>query len=131
MPRYQRHIFVCTNVRPPENPTGCCALKGGSDVRSRFKDELKRRKLKSFVRANTAGCLANCSNGITVVVYPEAVWYGHVTLNDVNEIIEHHILKGEVVERLLMKEYSPIPSNLQPLVLPEAIAAHQDQISTR
>jgi (2Fe-2S) ferredoxin len=129
MPRYQRHIFVCINVRPPENPTGCCASKGAEDVCSRFKDELRRRKLKAFVRANKAGCLANCSEGVTVVVYPEAVWYGHVSRDDVGEIIERHILKGEVVQRLLMKEYASGISDLPPLDLPEGIAAHQEQLS--
>jgi (2Fe-2S) ferredoxin len=125
MSRFERHIFICTNERPPENPTGCCATKGGDQVRAAFKSELKRRKLNSLVRANRAGCLANCSHGVSIVVYPEAVWYGGVTLKDVDEIIEEHLIGGKVVNRLLLKEYSPGPFNLEPLKIPESVAALQ------
>jgi (2Fe-2S) ferredoxin len=52
------------------------------------------------VRANQAGCLDVCEFGPAVVVYPEGVWYGRVTPEDVDEIIERHILGGEPVERL-------------------------------
>jgi (2Fe-2S) ferredoxin len=115
MPRYQRHIFVCTNFRPPENPTGCCAAKGGEQVRLAMKEEIKRRKLKPWVRACTSSCLANCSDGVTVVVYPEAVWYGKVTLQDVDEIMERHIIRGEIVERLLIPKLNDVPRKLAPL----------------
>ena len=50
------------------------------------------------------GCLDQCEKGPTVVVYPEAVWYGRVTEADVNEIIEQHIIGGTPVARLLMPE---------------------------
>ena len=56
------------------------------------------------IRANKAGCLDQCEKGPTVVVYPEAVWYGRVTEADVNEIIEQHIIGGTPVARLLMPE---------------------------
>ena len=125
MPRYQRHIFVCTNLRPPENPTGCCADKGGEQVRMALKEEIKRRKLKPYVRACTSSCLANCSGGVTVVIYPEAVWYGKVTLKDVDEIIDRHILRGEIVERLLIPGFSEGTPVLGPLVLPSGHAAEQ------
>lgn len=118
MPRYQRHIFVCTNERPPENPTGCCASKGGNQVRLALKEEIKRRKLKPYVRACTSSCLSNCSNGVTVVIYPEAVWYGRVTLQDVDEIIERHVMRGEVVERLLIPALNEGVPSLEPLRLP-------------
>jgi len=49
---------------------------------------------------NSAGCLDQCAHGVTIVVYPEAVWYGHVTLDDVDELFHEHILHGRPVERL-------------------------------
>jgi (2Fe-2S) ferredoxin len=52
------------------------------------------------VRINGAGCLDQCAYGPTIVVYPEAVWYGAVTLADVDEIFESHVLGGKPVERL-------------------------------
>jgi (2Fe-2S) ferredoxin len=118
MPRYQRHVFVCTNVRPPEDPQGCCAAKGSDEIRSALKAELKRRKLKTIVRANRSGCLDVCAFGVTVVVYPEGVWYGGVTLADVNEIVEKHLIGGEVVARLLMKQFPSGPLKLKPLEIP-------------
>jgi (2Fe-2S) ferredoxin len=53
-----------------------------------------------LVRANKSGCLDQCELGPTVVVYPEAVWYGHVQPEDVDEIIDSHIVNGQPVERL-------------------------------
>jgi (2Fe-2S) ferredoxin len=97
--RFEHHLFVCENVRPPENPRGCCAAKGAGDVRARFKQVLDERGLKGVVRANSAGCLDQCAHGVTVVVYPEQTWYGHVTVADVPEIVDA-IAQGRVVERL-------------------------------
>ncbi|HZI94785.1 MAG TPA: (2Fe-2S) ferredoxin domain-containing protein [Patescibacteria group bacterium] len=115
MPRYQRHVFICINKRPPEDPKGCCSAKGSEEVRAQFKKGLKDRGLNRIVRANAAGCLDACGFGTTVVVYPEAVWYGGVTLGDVEEIIERHIVAGEVVERLVMKPYAGGPNKFPPL----------------
>jgi (2Fe-2S) ferredoxin len=104
MPHYRRHVFVCENERSPENPRGCCKSKGGIQVRARFKSELATRGLNKIVRANKAGCLDQCEHGITVCVYPEQVWYGGVTVDDVSEIIERHLIGGEYVERLMIPE---------------------------
>lgn len=100
MPRFERHIFICTNQRPPDHPKGCCAAKGSLALAEKFKEELHKRGLKGRMRANKAGCLDLCEFGPTVVVYPEGVWYQKVTLQDVGEIIDSHLLGGKVVERL-------------------------------
>jgi len=102
MPFFEKHVFICTNRRDPSNPKGSCAAKGSEAVREEFKKQIYERGLKGRMRANAAGCLDQCENGCTVVVYPEQVWYGHVTPGDVTEIIEEHLEKGNVVERLLM-----------------------------
>jgi len=125
MPRYQRHLFVCTNVRPPDDPQGCCAAKGSEEIRTALKAELKRRKLKTLVRANKSGCLDACAFGVSVVVYPEGVWYAGVTLADVNEIIEKHLVGGEVVERLLNRNFPTGPMHLKPLEIPREILERQ------
>ncbi len=103
MPHYEKHVFICVNRRDPSNPKGCCAAKGSEQIRERFKKELAERGLRGRMRANAAGCLDQCENGCTVVVYPEQVWYGHVTPDDVNQIIEEHPLGGRPVERLRLK----------------------------
>jgi (2Fe-2S) ferredoxin len=104
MPGFERHVFVCINERAPGAERGCCLAKGGSKVRDMFKKQLALRGLRGRVRANKAGCLDQCEHGVTVVVYPEQVWYGGVTVEDVSEIIERHIVGGEYVTRLMLPE---------------------------
>jgi (2Fe-2S) ferredoxin len=55
---------------------------------------------KDRVRINQAGCLDRCEEGPVLVVYPEGVWYTYVDQDDVDEIIDKHLVNGVVVERL-------------------------------
>jgi len=100
MPKFEKHIFICTNKRTPEDPRGCCMSRGSEKIREAFKEEVKRRGLKGKVRANAAGCLDHCEFGPTVVVYPEGVWYHVENLEDVKEIMDRHIEGDEIVQRL-------------------------------
>ena len=102
--RFEHHVFVCENRRPDGSPKGCCASKGGAAVREALKAELARRGLQGRVRANAAGCLEACDRGVAVVVYPEGVWYGGVTVADVPEIVERHLVNGQPVERLRLRD---------------------------
>ena len=105
MAKFEKHIFICTNQRPDGNPRGCCDPSGGSELQRAFKEKLNQRGIpNSKVRANKAGCLDQCEAGPTVVVYPDAVWYGGVTLADVDEIIDSHIVGGHSVERLIIPD---------------------------
>jgi (2Fe-2S) ferredoxin len=100
MPLYEHHVFVCENRRADDDARGCCAARGGGEVRAALKRAAKQAGLSGRVRVNAAGCLDQCEHGPTVVVYPEAVWYGRVTLDDVDEIVREHLLGGRPVERL-------------------------------
>lgn len=102
MPFFQRHVFICTNERPPDSPRGSCTARGAEAVLEAFKALVKERALGDTVRAQKAGCLDYCGQGVTVVVYPEAAWYGHVTPEDVAEIVESHLVGGVPVRRLLL-----------------------------
>ena len=104
MAKFERHLFVCINRRPDESPRGCCASKGGEEIAAAFKVAAFERGLKRVVRAQKAGCLDQCEKGVSVVVYPEAVWYGGVTLADVDEIVDRHLVRGEIVERLVIPD---------------------------
>lgn len=104
MANFERHIFICTNQRPPENPRGCCDPEALGALQLAFKKALAARGLKERVRANRAGCLDQCEHGPTVVIYPDAVWYGNVTSEDVAEIVETHIVNHTPVARLLLRE---------------------------
>lgn len=104
MPRFEKHIFICGNQRPPGHPRGCCDPTAEARLQKLFKQKLAERGLKGRVRANQSGCLDQCEHGPNVVVYPDGVWYGRVTLDDVDEIIESHIVNGKPVERLMLPD---------------------------
>jgi (2Fe-2S) ferredoxin len=106
MKRFEKHIFICENRRPPENPKGCCFDRGSSKIREVFKKRLAELGLKSEVRANSSGCLDACEFGASVVVYPEQIWYGGVKVGDVEEIIQSHIIKNTPVQRLIINHPS-------------------------
>lgn len=103
MPSFERHVFVCTNEREAGHPRGCCKGRGGEAVREALKSAAKKR-LGKRVRINSAGCLDQCEHGVTIVVYPEGVWYGFVTVADVEEIVASHLENGRPVERLRLPE---------------------------
>ena len=104
MPKFDKHIFVCTNQRPEGHPRGSCDCAGKGELHQLFKSKLAQRGLKSLVRVNKAGCLDQCEHGPTMVVYPEAVWYGGVTAFDVDEIIDEHIIGNQPVQRLIIAD---------------------------
>ena len=81
MPPFDRHVFICSNRREAGHPRGCCNPTGAEALHKAFKKALAERGLQRRVRANKSGCLDQCEHGPTVVVYPDAVWYGGVTLS--------------------------------------------------
>jgi (2Fe-2S) ferredoxin len=97
---YRHHVFFCVNKRAaPEN---CCACHGSEALREYAKKRIKELGMSGHgkVRVNSAGCLDRCDEGPVMVVYPEEVWYTYVDKNDVDEIIEEHLVNGRIVERL-------------------------------
>ncbi len=114
-PPYERHVFICTNERPPGSARGDCASKGAESVLNRFKELVDGLKLKPRIRAQKSGCLDTCELGVSVVVYPEVVWYRQVTLADVDEIVQSHLVNGVPVERLRMH---PRPASVSGPVKP-------------
>jgi (2Fe-2S) ferredoxin len=105
MAKFAKHIFVCMNTREAGHPRGCCDPTGQGELQRLFKTKLAQLGIAtSTVRANKCGCLDQCELGPTVVVYPEAVWYGNVRPDDVDEIIAKHIVGGHPVERLVIPD---------------------------
>jgi (2Fe-2S) ferredoxin len=100
MAQFLRHLFICTNERGPGDPRGSCTARGSAAVAAALKEKAHACGLKRIVRVNKAGCLDQCARGVTAVVYPEGVWYGGVTLADVDELVERHLVRGERVQRL-------------------------------
>ncbi len=103
MSYYQRHIFFCLNQRE-KNGEDSCANHGAHDGFDHCKSRIKQEKLAGpgGVRVNKAGCLDRCAGGPVAVVYPEGVWYTFVDNDDIDEIVDSHLVKGVVVDRLLL-----------------------------
>jgi (2Fe-2S) ferredoxin len=100
MSRFTHHVFVCQNERPADDPRGCCLDKGSGQILQRFRELIRENGTNRTMRANVAGCLSNCERGVSVVVYPEGIWYSRVKIEDVDTIFHEHLVGGKPVERL-------------------------------
>jgi len=104
MASFTHHIFVCCNQRDPGHRRGCCDPDGSARLRAALKAEIQQRGLKPAVRANSAGCLDQCEHGPTLAIYPQGIFYGGVTLEDVPRIVNETIIAGRVIEDLVIAE---------------------------
>lgn len=101
---FQRHVFFCTNQRA--NGESCCNALGASELRQYAKTRVKELAGQTpsgalcHTRINSAGCLGRCELGPVMVVYPDAVWYTYIDQDDIDEIIDQHLVLGKIVERL-------------------------------
>ena len=104
-PYFKRHIFFCLNER--SNGENCCAQHNAQAAFDHCKQRIKALGLSGpgQVRVNKAGCLDRCSGGPVAVVYPEGTWYTYVDQADIDEIVDSHLDKGQVVTRLLTPEH--------------------------
>lgn len=100
MSYFKHHVFFCLNQRNTGEP--CCNQHGAARVWQYMKDRIKTLGLagEGRVRINKAGCLDRCAEGPILVIYPEETWYQFIDESDIDEIIDRHIIGGEIVERL-------------------------------
>lgn len=98
--KYKKHIFVCTNQRGVNAPRQSCGESNGLALIVAFKKKILELGLNVEIRAQKAGCLEICELGPNVVIYPEGVFYGKVAIEDVDEIVQEHLLHDRHVERL-------------------------------
>jgi (2Fe-2S) ferredoxin len=104
MSYYKHHIFFCLNER--DGGRNACGQHGAVAAFEYCKARVKNEQLsgQGLVRINKAGCLDRCAGGPVAVVYPEAVWYTFVDTQDIDEIIDVHLKKGQIVERLRLSD---------------------------
>ncbi|HEV7371065.1 (2Fe-2S) ferredoxin domain-containing protein [Arenibaculum sp.] len=110
-PYFQAHVFCCTNRRPDGHRRGSCAARGSEKLRDYMKARAKELGLAQ-TRVNGAGCLDRCELGPVVVIYPEGVWYTYQTREDVDEILQAHLVEGRRVERLMLLPGQTEPRDL-------------------
>jgi len=102
MSYFSHHVFFCTNQR--EDGSQCCNDCGATEARAYMKQRCKELGITGAgrVRINSAGCLDRCALGPVIVVYPEETWYTYVDREDLDEIIDRHLIGGDVVQRLVL-----------------------------
>lgn len=83
--------------------TGCTSNHSGELI-AEFESLIKQNNLQNEVQVVRTGCFGLCAAGPVVIVYPEGAFYCHVQVEDVKEIVEEHLIKGRIVQRLLYKE---------------------------
>ena len=96
------HIFICTSSRANGQQKGFCHARDGIGVMIKFIEEIEEREIGGEVFINNTGCFGICEKGPIVVIYPDNVWYGPVTPDDVGEILDEHIRGGRIIERLII-----------------------------
>ena len=90
------HVLICGG-------TGCTS-SGSAALHDKLADELKAKGLDEEIKIVMTGCFGLCALGPIMIVYPEGTFYSRVTVDDIPEIVEEHLLKGRIVERLVYNE---------------------------
>ncbi|MGF7060621.1 NADH-quinone oxidoreductase subunit NuoF [Brassicibacter mesophilus] len=93
---YRAHVLICGG-------TGCTS-SNSDKIQKQFEASLKEKELDKEVKVVRTGCFGLCEAGPIVIVYPEGAFYSHIKIENVDEIVEEHLLKGRIVKHLLYKE---------------------------
>jgi (2Fe-2S) ferredoxin len=99
-PRFTKHVFICSHKREANSIRGCCMDKNSLGLMVKLKSLAKSAGLDS-VRVQKSGCLDQCENGPTCVIYPEGIWY-KITENSLEEILNQHLIEGIPVEKYMI-----------------------------
>lgn len=105
--QYRKHVLVCGG-------TGCTS-SGSQKIREKLEAELKRNGLEDEICVIKTGCFGLCALGPIMIVYPEGAFYSMVKEEDIPEIVEEHLVKGNVVRHLLYDETVKYGEGILPL----------------
>jgi (2Fe-2S) ferredoxin len=99
---YKRHIFACATQRPPLHPRGSCGANGAGPLWEHMGRKIEALGPEAEIGFTLSGCLGFCSAGPLMVIYPEGVWYRPQSNEDVDLIVERHLLNDELAEDLVV-----------------------------
>ncbi|MBR0235444.1 MAG: NADH-quinone oxidoreductase subunit NuoF [Clostridia bacterium] len=108
---HKRNVLICGG-------TGCTS-SGSVKIHDAMQKALEERGISDEVKVIQTGCFGLCANGPIMIVYPEGTFYTHVSVDDVDEIVNEHLVGGKEVERLLHKEKTA-SGNVEPTSLSES-----------
>ena len=101
------HVLICGG-------TGCTSSQS-TEIKAKMEEKIKAVGLEEEVQVVQTGCFGLCALGPIMVIYPEGSFYARVTLDDVDEIVNEHLLKGRVVNRLIYKDPGVAEDTVQSL----------------
>ena len=104
MDLYRAHVLVCGG-------TGCTS-SGSAQLIERFEQQLAEKGLDKEVKVIRTGCFGLCEAGPVVIVYPEGTFYSRVKVEDVDEIVSEHLLKGRKVQHLVYVDHATKESSI-------------------
>jgi NADP-reducing hydrogenase subunit HndC len=99
------HVFICTGASCTKNASELTLAKFWEVLAQKGLLYGKRGTMDGTVIVTTCGSVGLCAIGPAVLIYPEGVWYYHVTPEDVEEIVNEHIIGGRIVDRLLALQF--------------------------
>ncbi len=100
---YRAHVLICGG-------TGCTS-SGSNKLIERFEEQLQVHNLEKEVKVIRTGCFGLCEAGPVVIVYPEGTFYSRVKVEDVDEIVSEHLLKGRKVQHLVYTDHATHEQN--------------------
>ncbi len=100
MAKPEKHVLVCTHARSEDDPKGSCSSRGASPLVDAMSKAIGERNLWGRIKFNITSCMGACEHGPVMLIYPDSVMYGKVQPEDVNRIIEEHLLGGKPIEDL-------------------------------
>ena len=102
MVKLKHHIFVCTSCRMNGQQKGLCYSKASVEIVTKLMELIDYFDMSGEVMITNTGCFGICDKGPIAVVYPEGIWYGNLTKESVEKIVEEHIIKGLPVKELMI-----------------------------